>query len=160
MRPQSILNYPRFHALCVQFAESDRQETLIFVTAYGDLKANDRSDDAQLIRCAFWYHQIHLTKRLGESAKKHLAAFPDEKLRFLKHATLKHALSTRRIYTCHFAQAIFRLRRGQSADYKRQLGIGRKIQFGHILRLFYHGDILRRFAYRAHRLIVIGVANK
>jgi len=80
------------------------------------LNPDDQSDDANLVRAAFWYHQVFLTHGRNRAANEYPDAYPRADLTILAGVARNHRLSTRKIYTFNFPAALLYLLGHQSSS--------------------------------------------
>lgn len=106
---------------------SDEATRYPWTDAMKNLNSNDLSDDANLVRAAFWYHQVFLTDGQSRAAKEFADAFTSATPESLIKSLKSHTLSTRGAYTFNFPAALGHLRGDSPASVNRSIMVTAKI---------------------------------
>jgi hypothetical protein len=111
MKPWSVRHYPRFRVLLAKFEsylEGSATATVrIFSDAFEALPQPDSSDDAQLLRAAYFFAEIYCTAGRGNIAKGSANCFPDADC---SNGNPSLSLSSRLTYLRSFPRALYCIR--------------------------------------------------
>jgi len=114
MKPWSVRHYPRFRGLLAKFEnylEGPATDTVrIFSGAFEALPHLDTSDDAQLLRAAYFFAEIYCTLGRGNIVKGSENCFPHADY---SNGNPRLSLSSRLTYLRGFPRALYCIRHGK-----------------------------------------------